>query len=71
MTIATLITERMNEKEIKASELSQTLGVHPQTIIWWKTGKRHPRAQYITQLAHALDISVESLLDANVNPSVN
>lgn len=70
MTIAALITERMNEKEIKTGQLSQTLGVHPQTVTWWKTGKRRPRSQYITPLALALDLSIESLLDANI-PSVN
>lgn len=63
-TIATVIDRKMREKKLTTRLLSEKIGVHPQTVQWWRNGRRIPRAEYILPLSAALDLPVETLLSS-------
>lgn len=46
-------------------DLAQRIGVPQQTIAFWEQSDKPPRAEVLSQLAEALDVSVESLLSEN------
>lgn len=65
MEISQIIINRMREKRISGRCLATRLGVHPQTITWWRTGQRRPSVQYVIPLSDALDIDPAELLKNN------
>ena len=65
MEISQLITEQMREKRMSGRRLARLLGVHPQTIVWWRSGRRRPGVQNIMPLSVALDIDPAELLKSS------
>lgn len=60
-----IITNFLNElfkKNLTQAELAKTMGITPQTISPYLTGKRKFGQNMLKKLAHALDIPVEQLL---------
>lgn len=61
--ISELIVEKMREKSFSNRRLARLLGVHPQTIVWWRSGRRVPQTQNIMALSAALGVAADELLN--------
>ncbi|SHM78150.1 Peptidase S24-like [Pseudomonas punonensis] len=62
-TIASRITAAREKLGINQSELGRLLGVRPQSVQAWESGKNIPRHKRLVEIAHALGINPSSLID--------
>lgn len=52
----------LKEQGIKQKEFAALLGLKPQTVNTWKTGRSKSYTKYLTKIADALSVPVEYLL---------
>lgn len=50
-------------------EMAKLLGVHQSNIAFWERSDKPPRSDILPQMAQALGVSVEDLLDSERSPS--
>jgi len=62
-TIASRITAAREKLGLNQSELGRLLGVRPQSVQAWESGKNIPRHKRLVEIAHALGINPSSLID--------
>lgn len=62
MSRGDVIKKRRLEKGISQKELAERLGLSPQNIAQWETGKRNPKIQTLEKIAAALEIPITDLL---------
>lgn len=48
---------------MSAEELAKRVGVHPLSIYRYETGQREPGISIANKIAHALNCSIEDLID--------
>ena len=58
----TMIFTLIKEQKKKQTELADYLGIKPQTITDWKSGKNKSYLNYIKQIAEFLNVSTDRLL---------
>ncbi|MDY5912429.1 MAG: helix-turn-helix transcriptional regulator [Inconstantimicrobium porci] len=54
------------EKQLKQSELAETIGVTEATLSRYENDKRKPRGEIALKIAKALNVSIDYLLDDNI-----
>lgn len=57
------LAKARQEKGLTQRELAEEIGVTPETIVLWETGKQHPNKSELVQLAFLLDVSTDYLLN--------
>lgn len=62
MTIIERVQTLLKEKGITARDMCRDIGLHEATYSAWKTRGTNPSADWISPIAHYLDVSVEFLL---------
>jgi len=50
---------------LSQQELAQRVGVHQQTIAFWEQSDKPPRSEVLLELANALGVKIEALLNEN------
>lgn len=68
-TIADMITEGRKAARLNQSELARQLGITPQSVQAWESGRSTPRASMLAPLAKALGLSPNALVGAVLNAS--
>ena len=68
MEIIQRITALLDEKDKKATDLCDVLGIRTSTMSTWKTRNSDPPAKYIKQIADFLGVSVNYLLTGQEAP---
>ena len=58
----TMIFSLIKKQKKKQTELARCLGIKPQTITDWKSGKNKSYINYIKQIAEFLNVSTDRLL---------
>ena len=68
MEIIERITETLNEKDKRAYELCEKLGVRTSTMSTWKSRNSDPPAKYMKTIADFLGVSLDYLLTGQEAP---
>lgn len=55
------IQEARTANGLTRADLAELVGRKPRTIQAWELGQRHPRAQDIQKVAHALGVAISDL----------
>ena len=63
MLFASVVRARRLELGLSAAEVARFVGVRPETLAAWETGRRMPRTSRIASLADALHLDAEALLE--------
>ena len=66
--IGNLITKLRKEKKLTQSKLAESLGVTDKSVSKWENGKCLPDARIMPRLCEILGITVEELLNGELNP---
>lgn len=67
MTINERMFKIMEEKNIKATELSKILNINNSTISTWKKTGKNPPAEYIVRISELLNVTTDFLLGNGKN----
>lgn len=70
-TLPSRIAQAREHKGLNQSELARAMGVSPQAVQNWESGKASPRGSRLTNLAEVLGVSVQSLLVGYQEASAN
>lgn len=62
-TFSAVLTEIMQEQKITQAELADRIDVSPAAISFYINGKRTPNIRTVVNIAYALDVPVEELID--------
>lgn len=65
LTIAQIITQARQQQGLNQSELARQLGVTPQSVQAWESGRSVPRPAKFQEIARALGIRSQTLLQAS------
>ena len=68
MTQGEMIKKLRKEQGITQKELANRLGLAPQNIAQWETGKRNPKFETLQKLAAALNIDISNFIDYSEPP---
>ncbi|WP_342650888.1 helix-turn-helix transcriptional regulator [Pseudomonas sp. REB1044] len=65
-TVAELISSGRKAAGINQSELARRLGITPQSVQAWESGRSKPRAHMLADIAQAIGVSPELLIGATI-----